>query len=175
MTITGKNLIAGNWTGETTDGFTAFDAHSHEALNATFADATEFEVNKAINCAHDAFASYSQLSPEKRAHFLRTIGEQINALGDELVETACTETGLPAMRIQGERARTVGQLGFIHPPFFDPKTDWQTGSISRYTFGAEIYPLNIMEIKLQARFNQLYQDNSTTPDPEYLIQTHFWF
>ena len=59
--------------------------------------------------------------------------------------------------------------------FFDPKTDWQTGSISRYTFGAEIYPLNIMEIKLQARFNQLDQDNSTTPDPEYLIQTHFWF
>jgi hypothetical protein len=59
--------------------------------------------------------------------------------------------------------------------FFDPKTDWKTGSISRYTFGAEIYPLNIMEIKLQARFNQLDQDNSTTPDPEYLIQTHFWF
>ena len=59
--------------------------------------------------------------------------------------------------------------------FFDPKIDWQTGSISRYTFGAEIYPLNIMEIKLQARFNQLDQDNSTTPDPEYLIQTHFWF
>ena len=59
--------------------------------------------------------------------------------------------------------------------YFDPKIDWQTASISRYTFGAEIYPLNIMEIKLQARFNQLDQDNSTTPDPEYLIQTHFWF
>jgi hypothetical protein len=59
--------------------------------------------------------------------------------------------------------------------YFDPKTDWQTGSISRYTFGAEIYHSNTMEIKLQARFNQLDQDNSTTPDPEYLIQTHFWF
>ena len=59
--------------------------------------------------------------------------------------------------------------------FFDPKTDWSSGAVSRYTIGAEIYPLNIMEIKLQARFNQLDQDNSTTPDPEYLIQTHFWF
>ena len=39
--------------------------------------------------------------------------------------------------------------------YFDPKIDGQTGSISRYTFGAEIYPLNIMEIKLQARFNQI--------------------
>lgn len=59
--------------------------------------------------------------------------------------------------------------------FFDPKTNWQTGSISRYTFGAEIYPLNIMEIKLQVRMNRIDMDNVNTPDPEYLIQTHFWF
>jgi len=113
MTITGKNLIAGSWTGDTTGGFTAFNAHTHEALTTHFADATELEINTAINCANNAFASYSQLSPEKRAHFLRTIGEQIMALGDELVETACTETGLSAMRIQGERGRTVGQLGLF--------------------------------------------------------------
>ena len=59
--------------------------------------------------------------------------------------------------------------------FFDPKADWQTGSISRYTFGAEIYPLNIMEIKLQLRMNQVDLNNASTQDPEYLIQTHFWF
>ncbi len=59
--------------------------------------------------------------------------------------------------------------------FFDPKTDWKTGSISRYTFGAEIYPLNIMEIKIQMRMNQVDLDNAATTDPEYLIQTHFWF
>ena len=59
--------------------------------------------------------------------------------------------------------------------YFDPKTDRQTGSISRYTFGAEIYPLNIMEIKLQARFNQIDLVKASTQDPEYLIQTHFWF
>lgn len=113
MTITGKNLIAGEWTGETTNGFTAFDAQSHQAMTTTFADATEIEVNTAINRANEAFVSYSQSSPEKRAHFLRTIGDQIIALGDELVTTACAETGLPAMRIQGERGRTVGQLGLF--------------------------------------------------------------
>ncbi|MCI2282952.1 aldehyde dehydrogenase family protein [Colwellia sp. MSW7] len=94
-------------------GFTAFDANSHQALATTFADATETEVNTAINRANEAFASYSQLSPEKRAHFLRTIGDKINALGDELITTACTETGLPAIRIQGERGRTVSQLGLF--------------------------------------------------------------
>lgn len=113
MTITGKNLIAGQWTGETTGGFTAFNAQSHQAMSTTFADATEAEVNTAINHANQAFNSYSQLSPKKRAHFLRTIGEQIMALGDELVDTACAESGLPAMRIQGERGRTVGQLGLF--------------------------------------------------------------
>jgi len=59
--------------------------------------------------------------------------------------------------------------------FFDPKTEWQSGSISRYTFGAEIYPFNIMEIKCQIRINQIDKDKVETPDPEYLIQTHFWF
>lgn len=113
MTITGKNLIAGQWTGDTSEGFTAFDATSHQAMQTTFADATEAEINTAINRANEAFASFSQVSPEKRAHFLRTIGDQINALGDELITTACTETGLPAMRIQGERGRTIGQLGLF--------------------------------------------------------------
>jgi len=113
MTITGKNLIAGEWSGETGGGFTAFNAQTHQAIATPFADATECEVNAAITRANEAFVSYSQLSAEKRAHFLRTIGDQINELGDELVETACAETGLPAMRIQGERGRTVGQLGLF--------------------------------------------------------------
>jgi len=59
--------------------------------------------------------------------------------------------------------------------FFDPKTEWLSRSISRYTMGAEIYPLNIMEIKLQIRINKIDIDNTATPDPEYLFQTHFWF
>jgi len=59
--------------------------------------------------------------------------------------------------------------------FFDPNTNQKDGAVSRYTLGAEIYPLNIMEIKLQVRMNQIDLDNADTPDPEYLIQTHFWF
>lgn len=113
MTITGKNLIAGEWSGDTDGGFTAFNAQTHEVIDTSFADATELEINTAISRANEAFTSYSQLSCEKRADFLRTIGDQINELGDELVDAACAETGLPAMRIQGERGRTVGQLGLF--------------------------------------------------------------
>ncbi len=59
--------------------------------------------------------------------------------------------------------------------FFDPKTDWIDGAISRYTIGAEIYPLNIMEIKLQIRINEADMENAAKKDPEYLIQTHLYF
>ncbi|WP_019026964.1 aldehyde dehydrogenase (NADP(+)) [Colwellia piezophila] len=113
MTITGQNLIAGEWSGNTQGGFKAFNAQTHRAIDIEFADATELEVNTAIARANDAFTSYSQLSATKRAAFLRAIGAEILALGDELVETACGETGLPAMRIQGERGRTIGQLGLF--------------------------------------------------------------
>jgi alpha-ketoglutaric semialdehyde dehydrogenase len=113
MTITGKNLIAGEWSGNTEGGFRAFNAKTHLAIDIEFADATELEVNTAITRANEAFTSYSQLSATKRATFLRAIGAEILALGDELVETACGETGLPAMRIQGERGRTIGQLGLF--------------------------------------------------------------
>jgi NADP-dependent aldehyde dehydrogenase len=113
MNITGKNLIAGEWSGDASNGFSATNAITNQAIKNTFADANEQEIEQAITKANQAFVSYSQLSAEKRATFLRTIGEQILALGDDLVEMACAETGLPAMRIQGERGRTIGQLGLF--------------------------------------------------------------
>ncbi|MFT5755477.1 MAG: alpha-ketoglutaric semialdehyde dehydrogenase [Alteromonadaceae bacterium] len=113
MILKGKNLIAGEWSGDTSNGFTSTDAITNEALPTIFSDATVTEIEQAITAANTAFTSYSQLSCAKRAHFLRTIGEQIIALGDDLVEIACAETGLPAIRIQGERGRTVGQLSLF--------------------------------------------------------------
>jgi 2,5-dioxopentanoate dehydrogenase len=113
MTITGKNFIAGEWSGNTEGGFVAFDAVKNTAIETTYADATEAEVEQAIQKANDSFSVYSELPATERAKFLRAIGEEIVALGDDLVEIATKETGLPAMRIQGERGRTVGQLGLF--------------------------------------------------------------
>lgn len=113
MALTGKNLIAGQWTGETENGFVAFNPALNQPMTTRFADATDAEVEQAIVAANKAFYPYSQLSAEKRAQFLDTIGEQILALGDDLVTTACAETGLPEARIIGERGRTVGQLGLF--------------------------------------------------------------
>jgi hypothetical protein len=42
--------------------------------------------------------------------FLERIAANILDLGNELVDRASAETGLPKGRIEGERTRTVGQL-----------------------------------------------------------------
>ncbi len=47
---------------------------------------------------------------EQRAAFLERIADNIVAIGSTLIERAMQETGLPQMRLEGERGRTVGQL-----------------------------------------------------------------
>lgn len=74
----------------------------------SFKDATLQEVDAALNEAHIAFLSYKNFTGKKRAAFLRSIADEIEALGDELVKTAMAETNLPEARIIGERGRTTG-------------------------------------------------------------------
>ena len=50
------------------------------------------------------------LSPTARADFIEAAAEAILAIGDILIETAMAESGLPRMRLEGERMRTVNQL-----------------------------------------------------------------
>ena len=59
--------------------------------------------------------------------------------------------------------------------FYDPEQDWSSGAITRYTLGVEIFPLNILEVKIQSRFTHLDLDGVDQPDPEFLIQFHTWF
>jgi alpha-ketoglutaric semialdehyde dehydrogenase len=58
----------------------------------------------------DRFGAYQKTSPEKRAVFLETIANNIEALGDALISKASEETNLPAPRLTGERGRTTMQL-----------------------------------------------------------------
>ncbi len=57
-----------------------------------------------------AFHQYKNISPEKKAIFLETIAAEIEALGDDLINTANEETNLPVARLTGERGRTIMQL-----------------------------------------------------------------
>ncbi len=110
MTITGDMLIgSAAIRGRGAEHF-GFDPARRERLQPGFANATKAEVETACALAAAAFDAFRETSLEGRAQLLGAIAEQLMALGDALVARACAETGLPRGRIEGERARTVGQL-----------------------------------------------------------------
>lgn len=67
----------------------------------------------ATELASLAFDNYRETKLEVRACFLEEIARQIMNIGDTLIERAVAETGLPPSRIEGERARTIGQLNLF--------------------------------------------------------------
>lgn len=68
------------------------------------------DVAAACVAADAAFDTYRATGREERAAFLERIAEEILAIGDSLIATAMSESGLPRARLEGERGRTVGQL-----------------------------------------------------------------
>jgi NADP-dependent aldehyde dehydrogenase len=68
------------------------------------------EINNTVQNAQQAFETYKNCSGQEKARFLRTIADEIMALGDQLVEKVMEETALPQGRVVGERGRTCNQL-----------------------------------------------------------------
>ncbi len=60
--------------------------------------------------AAEAFAVYRKTSPDQKAVFLEAIADNIESLGDALIQQASEETNLPTPRLTGERGRTTMQL-----------------------------------------------------------------
>jgi NADP-dependent aldehyde dehydrogenase len=79
-------------------------------LDGEFHEATPAELEKALDLAARAFPVYRKVAHDQIAAFLERIGAEIMNLGPALIERTGAETGLPAARLEGERARTVGQL-----------------------------------------------------------------
>jgi 2,5-dioxopentanoate dehydrogenase len=76
----------------------------------TFKDATTPEINALMQEAWQAFPIYRQTTLKQRADLMRSIAGEIEAAGDELIQTAMRETNLPEARLRNERTRTMFQL-----------------------------------------------------------------
>lgn len=109
MPLTGQ-LFIGRERVATAQTFRAANPTTASLIDPPFSSAGSAEVERACQLASEAFDQYRALDNETRAKFLETIGERILALGDELLERANAESGLPLARLTGERGRTVGQL-----------------------------------------------------------------
>lgn len=107
-----KNLIGYHYkAGE--KAFKATDPSSGAQLPGEFYAAGLADVDLALDLAEKAAGIYRYADKKSKAAFLRSIAEEINALGDELIERAMAESGLPEARLQGERGRTTAQLSMF--------------------------------------------------------------
>src|SRR5690606_15845297 len=53
---------------------------------------------------------YRHTPPAQPALFLESIADELDALGEDFLNTISQETALPIARLQGERGRTSGQM-----------------------------------------------------------------
>jgi alpha-ketoglutaric semialdehyde dehydrogenase len=111
MPITGEMLIGRKAVRGEEKPLRAFNpATGSEIAEPVFGSGTVENVEQACALAQQAFDAYRQLPLAVRAEFLDRIADGITALGDELIERAMAESGLPKARLEGERGRTTGQL-----------------------------------------------------------------
>jgi len=108
--ITGNNYTGNKLSGIGAKTYKTFNPQFNIENNTVFTEATTEEINEAVTLASEAFKTFRTISGEKKAEFLNTIADEILALGNEIIETYCSETGLPEGRAKGERGRTIFQL-----------------------------------------------------------------
>jgi NADP-dependent aldehyde dehydrogenase len=130
MELHGKSLIGGKIAASTgTKNFSAVAAATGEQLKPIFQEATPAEADDALTLAAKAFEEYRRLPADKIAAFLDRIAEEILKLGDELIQRASLETGLPEQRLIGERNRTTNQFKMFAELLRDGS--WVEASIDR--------------------------------------------
>ena len=109
MEISGKQLIAEALSSSSDDTFHSVNPETGDAFGAPFYEATFEEVDDACWLADQAYNDLRITSAEHRGRLLDAIADEMMALGDQLLERAHAETGLPMGRLTGERGRAVNQ------------------------------------------------------------------
>lgn len=108
--LTGKNIIGSSESAKGKNIFFGINPNDGNKLEPGFYEASEEEINAAIEKATAAFQDYRNKSGVEKAGFLESIENEIMNLGDVLIQRCMEETGLPDARLKGERARTINQL-----------------------------------------------------------------
>lgn len=108
--ITGKNYIGEELSALGEVSYRTMDPQENKENENVFIEATREEVNTAVEKASKAFDIYKNVSSKEKAAFLEAIADEIEALGDTLINSFVKESALPEGRAKGESARTIGQL-----------------------------------------------------------------
>jgi 2,5-dioxopentanoate dehydrogenase len=110
MELLGKNIVGHELLAGSGKPFRAYNPAQGSEMEPPFSGATEADVDRAMTLAGQAAPRLRALSADQVASFLNSIGQEIVAIGDSLIQRASQETGLDENRIRGERDRTVNQI-----------------------------------------------------------------
>ncbi len=110
MKLTG-NLIIGTHDVAATEGtMKALNPATNTLIEPDFALGGVAQVHQAATLADEAFDSYSHTSLARRAAFLESIADNLEAVRKELAARAALETGLPEAQLEGEASRAAVQF-----------------------------------------------------------------
>ncbi len=108
FTFTGAQFIGRHRSSEGTSTLQGKNPINGEQLDEKFFEATVAEVDQALTLAKKA--SEQPLSAQQCSDLLNAIAEEIEGLGQPLLDRCHLETALPFPRLEGERGRTCFQL-----------------------------------------------------------------
>lgn len=120
----GKHLIAGHWV----EGDDTFASEPASGPPHNFAVGRISDVEAAATAAEDAFWTFGYSTRDERATFLNAIADEIEERAEAITQIGSKESGLPEMRLNGERGRTIGQLRLfadhiLHGAYLDRRHD----------------------------------------------------
>ena len=110
MQLLGEMLIGQNRVKGINQAIHAVNPATNEQLEPAYLGGSEADVEQACTLAWQAFDLYRHQPIQERADFLECIAQNIEDIGDDLIQRAMAESGLPRARLEGERGRTCGQL-----------------------------------------------------------------
>lgn len=108
--ITGKNQIGKQKSAKGSITFRSIDPAKNSETEWLFYQASEDEINEAVELSAEAFDTYRKKSPKDRYQFLVEIGNQLLSDEKEIISMYCIESGLSESRAKAELNRTIFQL-----------------------------------------------------------------
>src|SRR5215469_10626565 len=99
MELQGTSILGFQRGGRTGETLRAVSPATGQPVEPAYYSASSEEVGRACRLAAREFETYGRMPGRARGAFLRQIAQNIERLGQQLIDRATLETGLPAGRI----------------------------------------------------------------------------
>lgn len=111
--ITVNNYIGGKWVPSSNQGtYTRENPANLEETVFIAPNSTEEDATNAVEAAHEAFQTWSKLSPITRGKYLYTFAELLETHKTEIAELLTREQGKPLNESLGEINKTISEVRF---------------------------------------------------------------